>query len=669
MNRSLLLLLLAPALVSAQSESWSRYQEGRRLEAAYRQAANLDVQWSKDSKAFRINNGPWQETASGKAIQEAPERHAAPALPPVSTRGQAITAPGGSHRLELQGGALKLVNPASGEAQVVMEAPSAGSRITIGRTPWVYAEELSQTAGMGWSPDGKRFWFYRFDATPVRDYFVLEDQLRLQNEARALDYPRAGTPNHLVEIWVGNVEGKPPVKIANAPAEGWEYLWDVRWLRADALSFVRMDRLHQVAEVVLHNPVAGQTSVAHREQVKGGFLPWLWRPVWRDDQLFIPSEESGAYRWKRYDWRAKKAVDVAEHPYDIEFGGIRWTGPNAMLALARGGEHWMSHQLVRFDYRTRRATPMTAPGLHHRVSVSPNGEWFVGAGQLPGQAPEPKLFRVADRGAREIRRLAMAAVPLLPAPPVELFTFPSADGRTPLAGLLYFPRGFDPQKKYPVLFDIYLGPERSDFDLDFSPYKALTEFGFLVVQAEARGALGRGPAFRAAVHRQLGVAEVDDLAACAKLLAERPYVDASRVGVFGTSYGGYASLMALLRHPEVFHAASASSPVTDWRHYDTIYTERYMGLPKDQEAAYNAGNAITHAANLKGKLQLYFGTSDDNVHPSHSLMLIRALDQAGKDYELRVGPDRGHTFVGDRQMISFFLRALKPDPPVTEQRQ
>ena len=165
-----------------------------------------------------------------------------------------------------------------------------------------------------------------------------------------------------------------------------------------------------------------------------------------------------------------------------------------------------------------------------------------------------------------------------------------------------------------------------------------------------------------AVYGRLGQAEIDDQAAGVKFLRQRPYVDGGRVGVYGTSYGGYASIMCLLRYPDVFQAASASSAVTDWRNYDSIYTERYMGLPQQNKAGYDAGSAMTYAKDLKGKLLLYYGTADNNVHPSNTLQLVAALERAGKSYELQVGPDQGHSGVNYNRMIEFFMDNLVLKP-------
>jgi len=145
-----------------------------------------------------------------------------------------------------------------------------------------------------------------------------------------------------------------------------------------------------------------------------------------------------------------------------------------------------------------------------------------------------------------------------------------------------------------------------------------------------------------------------------KALWNRPYFDKTRVGIYGTSYGGYSAVMELLRHPDVFAAAAASSPPTDWRNYDTIYTERYMWIPQENAAGYDAGSAMSYAKDLKGRLLLYYGTADNNVHPANSMQLIKALQEAGKSFDVQVGPDRGHSGVNQDRMMEFFIDALRP---------
>ena len=241
---------------------------------------------------------------------------------------------------------------------------------------------------------------------------------------------------------------------------------------------------------------------------------------------------------------------------------------------------------------------------------------------------------------------------------VELFTFKSADKTTELHGLLHKPSTFDPTKKYPVLVSVYAGPETNAARETFTLPSALTEFGFLVVSLDSRSAKGRGKKILDAIYQDFGIAEIDDQAEGVKELAKRPYVDAKRVGIHGTSYGGFASAMCLLRHPEVFQAAVASSAVTDFRNYDTIYTERYLGLPTDGTNTYEKTNLMALAPKLKGRLMIFFGTADDNVHPNNALQLIQAFQKAGKSIDVQVGPDVGHAALAMPRMMEFFIETL-----------
>jgi dipeptidyl-peptidase-4 len=160
------------------------------------------------------------------------------------------------------------------------------------------------------------------------------------------------------------------------------------------------------------------------------------------------------------------------------------------------------------------------------------------------------------------------------------------------------------------------------------------------------------------IYLKLGVVEMDDQAAGVKSLYDRPYFDKAKVGIYGTSYGGYASALCLLRHPDVFTAASASSAVTSWYQYDSIYTERYMWIPQENKEGYEAGNAMNFAKNLKGRLLLYYGTADNNVHPTNAMQLIQALQREQKSFEVQVGPDLGHSGINQQRMMEFFIENL-----------
>jgi dipeptidyl-peptidase-4 len=174
----------------------------------------------------------------------------------------------------------------------------------------------------------------------------------------------------------------------------------------------------------------------------------------------------------------------------------------------------------------------------------------------------------------------------------------------------------------------------------------------------SRAAPGMGKRTLDSIYLKLGVTEMDDMAEGIKSLGSRPYFDKTRVGIYGTSYGGYTAALEILRYPDVFTAAVSSSPPTSWYNYDSIYTERYMWIPQENKEGYEAGNAMNFAKNLRGRLLLYYGTADNNVHPNNTMQLIKALQQAGKNFEVQIGPDSGHSGVNQQRMMEFFIENL-----------
>jgi dipeptidyl-peptidase-4 len=324
----------------------------------------------------------------------------------------------------------------------------------------------------------------------------------------------------------------------------------------------------------------------------------------------------------------------------------------------------MKLQLHRVGLDGKGERRLTDPALHHTVAVAPDGKHFVDVAQTHDRPPVTRLLDASGQEVAELATSDLTRFEQLGLQRVELFTFTAADGATELYGMLHKPSSFDPDRSYPLLVSVYAGPATNGARETFAVPNPLTEYGFLVATLDSRSAAGRGKRFLDAIYQKLGTVEVDDQAAGVRTLAQRPYVDATRVGIFGTSYGGYVSAMAILRHPDVFQAASAASPVTDWRNYDSIYTERYMWLPQENGAGYDAGSTISIADRLTGRLMIYYGTADNNVHPSNALQLIEALQGAQKSFDVQVGPDRGHSALNPYRMMEFFIDGLVLDAPV-----
>jgi dipeptidyl-peptidase-4 len=364
----------------------------------------------------------------------------------------------------------------------------------------------------------------------------------------------------------------------------------------------------------------------------------------------------------RHDLGGGEAVEITKHAFETagivrvdEAAGVIWY-------LARSGDHPMKLQLHRCGLDGAGDVRLTDPCFHHSVDIAPDGRHFADTAQTHS---EPPVTRLVDAGGVEVEELAasdLAKWEELGLRRLERFTFKAADGETDLYGLLHFPSNFDPAKKWPLLVSVYAGPSTNGSREIFGAPSTVTEAGWLVATMDSRSAAGRGKRFLDAIYQKLGQVEIDDQAAGVRALAARPYVDGMRVGIHGTSYGGTASVMALLRHPETFQAACASSGVMDFRNYDSIYTERYLGLPGESGGVYDAASPLPLASALKGRLMIFFGTADNNVHPGSSLQLIKALQDAGKSFEVQVGPDQGHVSVNQERMLEFFGESLGAMP-------
>ncbi len=558
----------------------------------------------------------------------------------------------------------------SGERAVTTDGSVAG-RIKYGTASWVYGEELGQRTAMWWSPDGRKLAYYGFNEKQVPDFFLQMGQTTVQGSVDIEAYPKAGVPNPIVDLWVYDVATAKSRKIDVRDGKAFaddvvgHYVYAVRWSPDGSEILIhRTNRRQNILELAACRPDTGACrTVIHEE----------WLPSWVDNtptfeflsdgRRFIwESERNGFRNYYLYDLTGRQLATLTRHQFEVA-SIVRVDEPgNTLYYMARDGDNTMKLQLHRVGLDGLNDRRLTDPAFNHTINLAPDGRHFVDVAQTHDQPPVTRLLDLDGRVLKELAASDLTRFDSLGFHRAELFTFKAADDTTVLYGLLQRPSGFDPNRKYPVLVSVYAGPATNGARETFVPPSPLAEYGFLTVSLDARSAAGRGKRFLDAIYEKLGVTEIDDLAAGVKSLCSRTYVDCSRVGIYGTSYGGYASAMAILRYPDVFAAASAGSAVTDWRNYDTIYTERYMYTPEVNKAAYDAGSAMTYAANLKGRLMIYYGTADNNVHPNNSMQLIQALQRAGKSFEVQVGPDAGHSALNTSRMMEFFIENLVMNP-------
>jgi len=629
--------------------------------------------FSKDGKRFRFDVASRKagDAPAGAAATNEGRRFGGPARGRQAT--ESWTADSSKKAIYRDRNLFVVNKDGSGEKQLTTDGSEA-QRIKYGTASWVYGEELNQTTAMWWSPDGTKLAYYRFDEKPVKDFVLQTDQTTVQGSQMTEAYPKAGTPNPIVDLFVYDVAAGKSTRIDARDGKPLtddvvgHYVYGIEWTRdGSELLIHRANRRQNVMELAACTPASGACRVVVREAWPASWtenspgIKWL-----ADGKRFIwESERTGFQNYYLYDLSGKLVAPLTQHPFEVA-GIVRLDEKAKVLwYYARSGDNYMKLQLHRVGLDGKGDRRLTDPAFMHTVSVSPDGKFFTDIAQTHASAPTTRLMDASGKTVTPVATIAesdLAGFAAAGLKPVEQFTYTAGDGTTRHIGMLSKPSNFDPSKKYPVLFSVYDGPATNGASERFAAPSAITEYGFLVVTLDTRSAGGLGKKALDALYLKLGEVEIDDLAAAAKYLGTLPYVDARRIGIFGTSYGGFASAMALLRYPDVFAAAAAQSAVTAWNHYDTIYTERYMYTPQENAAGYKKGSAMEYAANLKGRLMIYYGTADDNVHPNNAMQLIRALQRAGKSFEVQVGPDAGHSALNMPRMMEFFIQALVIDP-------
>ncbi len=683
----LVLAVLAGTMFSAAQDrlktmpGYARYEKMSREIPSAAKLGSLIVTWSpdgktfeyrKDGKLYRYDVAARRAVEAGVAPAE-PARRGRPGAGPVRGR-QWDTAVSPDKKLKAFYRDRNLwLSDADGKSEVAVTTDgSEKARIKNGTASWVYGEELDQTTAMWWSPDSSKIAFYRFDESRVPDYFLQLDQTKLYSKPDIEAYPKAGEPNPVADVLVYDVASKTTVRADVRDGKPFDdavvghYVYNIAWSPdGSLLLFNRTNRRQNVLELAACDPATGKCRTVVRDEWPTGWVEN--NPETRflaDGERFIRcSERNGWRNYYLYDLNGTLLRTLTGHGFEV--ADIVHVDEKAgfLYYLARSGDNPLKVQLHRVGLDGKKDRRLTDPAFHHTITMAPNGKYFVDVAQKHDVPPVTRLMDATGRPVAELAASDLTKFDALGMKKAELFTFKAADGVTDLYGTLSFPSDFDPSRTYPLLVAVYAGPGTNGAREAFISPNPITEYGFLVASFDSRGAGGRGRKALDAVYMKLGVVEMDDQAAGVKSLEARPYVDKARVGIFGTSYGGYASAMCLLRHPEVFRAASASSPVTAWNHYDSIYTERYMWIPQENKEGYEAGSAMTYAAKLDGRLMLYYGTADNNVHPNNSMQLIQALQRAGKSFEVQVGPDAGHSGLRQDRMMEFFIENLVMSEP------
>lgn len=553
-------------------------------------------------------------------------------------------------------------NPAK-EIQVTRDG---NDRFRFGTCCWVYGEELDQDEAMWWSPDGNYLCFYEVDENHMRDYHLTTQNTGLYTELKTVRYPKAGQPNPKVALLVYDMVSGETLRI-KIDGEPTQYVFNVRFTPdGKHLLFHRTNRHQNILDVMIADLKTGEsrkvlTETQETWQKNSPTMRFL-----KDGQRFIWETEANG--WKHYQLRhldgrlLNPLSAVAEYPCERIEKIDEDAGYFYYSAYSDLNPYNLQLHRVRLD-GTGHVRVTTSPLNHTSFNIAPDNRFVVAVREQADTPPSTVVYK-AETG-EEVATLAVGnrdKAEEIGLPSAELFSFKSFDGKATIWGVLHKPANFDPNKQYPLLIDVYGGPESRGISNRYSPGNSVCEMGYLIAKVGNRGTVGRGKAFESATYMKLGGLDLDDQAAGVKFLAQRNYVDASRVGIYGHSYGGYMSALAMLRYPDVFQVAVSGAPVTDWKNYDTIYTERYMRTPDENPEGYKDGSCETYVSNLQGRLLLVHGLVDDNVHPSNTWQLIKQLQDADKRFDLMVYPGYAHGIGSTYNALrwEYFYRHLKP---------
>ena len=520
-----------------------------------------------------------------------------------------------------------------------------------GRFGWAYEEEFGLAQAWEWSPDSHFIAFWQSDERQVPIY-KLTDYKGFDEKFDSLPYPRVGDKNPTVRIGVIELANRKKAWINVALEDG--YIPRIYWTsQTGQLALVHLNRKQNNLRLFMADGRTGTAKQIVEEKSNtwvdifdffAGINHLLYFPAGTNEFYWVSDRDGFAHLY-RYDYSGKLLNAVTSGKWEVSY--VHHIDPKAGKVYFTSTEASpLERHLFVADLDGKNKRRLTTVAGRHTINLSPNGQYFIDRysnvltpTQVELRDTQGNLIKALETNAKVAEYVASHDYA-----PKELTSFTTSDGQKIDISVIK-PPNFSPTQKYPVMLDIYGGPGAQSVYNEWAAtgwHQWLAQTGYVVVSANNRGSGGYGREFEKVVYEQLGKFESQDFAETAKYLATQPWVDGSRIAIRGHSYGGYTSSYTMLTHPGVFRVSLVGAPVTDWRLYDSIYTERYMGLLPENDAKYTASAVTTYAKNLAGKMFIAHSTMDENVHVRNTFQLMNALEDAGKDADLRIYPPGAH---------------------------
>lgn len=530
-------------------------------------------------------------------------------------------------------------------------------RIYNGWASWVYYEEIlgraSQYRAFWWSPDSRKIAYLRFDDNPIPEFTIVTGE-GVHGRVEITPYPKAGDPNPLVKLGVVDLERGKTIWMDTNEGVDRYVAWTFWTKDSKELVYQYMNRGQDEITLYAVNPSTGEKREIYHEKQN------CWVEFFEDLYLFedgsgflVRSDVDGWRNLYYYDMNGELITRVTD--LDWRVTGIERVveKTKTVFFTGTGGESTENH-LFSINLNGKKLTKLTSTEGTHRPSVSPGGDYFYDRYSNIHTPTRLELFTGKGKSIRLLGDSRKDSLEEYNLGTVELFTIPTSDGYD-LPAMWTLPPDLDETKKYPVIFSIYGGPDSPSVVDSTSLYLRnhyYAQNGIITIAVDHRATGHFGKSGVELMHRNLGKWEIHDYIEAVKWLREKPFIDPERIGITGSSYGGYMTLMALTAGADYFTHGQAGSAVTDWRLYDNVYTERYMDTPEENPEGYKQGSVMTYIENYKGYLKITHGDMDDNVHMQNIIQLISEMQDLNQDFELMIYPGGRHGWRGPKRAHS-----------------
>lgn len=543
------------------------------------------------------------------------------------------------------------------------------NHVINGAPDWVYEEEFGFNKAFEWAPDGSALAFIKFDESKVKEYQMnMFEGQRPALKGNALypsnytyKYPKAGEENSTVSVHVYDVNDKTTLKM-DIGSETDIYIPRIRWTKdPKKLAIIQLNRLQNKMNVLAANVKTGATIPLYREENKYYIAESNFdNLVFLEDgeHFVITSEKDGYMHLYLYTIAGKEKKAITSGKFDIEdFYGY---DPVRKLYYFSSYEESPIEKYVYSINEKGQKIKLTPEKGWNEADFSKTYNYYINKVSNADMPPVTNLYSAKGKLLRvlEDNKEVKETLKDYNTARREFIQIPAADGSTQLNAWIMKPVDFDPNKEYPLLITQYSGPNsqqvKNSWSLNWLNY--LAQEGYVVACVDPRGTAARGEEFRKCTYMQLGKIESDDMIAAAKWLAEKPWINPEKVGIWGWSYGGFMAALCSMKGSDIFSTAIAVAPVTNFKYYDSIYTERFMRKPSDNEKGYEENAPLNWADKLQGNLLLCHGTADDNVHVQNTYELSERLVQANKQFDMAIYTNRNHSIFGGNTTLQLYNR-------------